>query len=53
MEEKQPELEGEFFDDFDAAFGSDNDVDILIIKKENSGKKEEEKEPSAEKQEEA
>ena len=25
-EEEQPELAGEFFDKFDAAFGSDNDV---------------------------
>ena len=25
-EEEQPELAGEFFDNFDAAFGSDNDA---------------------------
>ena len=28
-EEKQPKLEGQFFVEFDQAFGSDNDVPIL------------------------
>ena len=32
-EEDEPELEGGFFDDFDAAFGAHNDVDTLVIKK--------------------
>ena len=32
-EEKPEELEGQFFDDFDQAFGSDNDVPILDMKK--------------------
>lgn len=26
-------MQGQFFDDFDAAFGSDNDVPVLNIKK--------------------
>ena len=33
-EEEQPkQLEGQFFDDFDQAFGSDNDVPILDMNK--------------------
>ena len=32
--------DGLFFDDFDAAFGSDNDVPILDLKKEEQPKKE-------------
>lgn len=35
MEEvEENKMQGAFFDDFDAAFGSDNDVPELIIKKE-------------------
>ena len=34
MEEEVEIVDTPFFDDFDAAFGSDNDVPELIIKKE-------------------
>ena len=37
---------GQFFDDFDAAFGSDNDVPILELKKEGAKTKQQQAPPT-------